>query len=192
MNDQIPNLVDSCKPVPMKDGGFDHTGFLNWLNRCGAEIGIPTNPYEMIRYRALSENGKPVTHVIYRRENGSITWPGVTASHYRLFLDGMTLPGPNAIPPSEVFLQTFPTKSAQASLRADTRQKLLDRDGNECWFCGKSLGDDCTIEHLVPKSSGGRNMLANYALAHRSCNNRAGNLPLIRKIEMRHILRGGK
>jgi 5-methylcytosine-specific restriction endonuclease McrA len=69
------------------------------------------------------------------------------------------------------------------------RAKLLARDGDECWFCGDPLGDDQTIEHLVPKSAGGRNALANYALAHAKCNHDAADLPLIQKVEMRTRLR---
>ena len=75
---------------------------------------------------------------------------------------------------------------------AKVRAKLLKRDGDECWFCGEPMGTDCTIEHLVPKANGGRNTMANYALAHRKCNQAAANKPLVEKLEMRLQMRGEK
>lgn len=177
------------KNIPMRDTAFDRQGFMVWLNRHGSEIGIPSNPYEVIRYRSLRENGRSGTHIVYRKETGALTWVGDTMHHYRAFLMGEALPGPNEPPRDGVFLRTYPTEEAQQSLNERTRQAILKRDGDECWFCGKPMGADMTIEHLVPKAKGGRNMLANYALAHRVCNNRAAALPLVRKIEMRTKLR---
>jgi len=65
----------------------------------------------------------------------------------------------------------------------------LSRDGDECWYCGLEMGVDATIEHLVPKSKGGLNGLANYVLAHKVCNAAAADKPLVAKIEMRSRMR---
>ena len=43
---------------------------------------------------------------------------------------------------------------------------------------GKKLKTNCTIEHLQPKSKGGRNKLSNYVLATLENNNKRGNNPL--------------
>lgn len=69
------------------------------------------------------------------------------------------------------------------------RAALLQRDGSDCWFCGRDLGDDITIEHLVPRSKGGVNHLDNYALAHAKCNQDAADKTLVEKIDMRARLR---
>lgn len=58
-----------------------------------------------------------------------------------------------------------------------------ERDGWRCHLCGRHIdrqlsGNDergPTIDHLVPVSSGGRDVLENVALAHRRCNVARGN-----------------
>lgn len=221
MSDQILEVRSGFNPLPTRDSAVDVSGFAAWLAKSGAEIGIPSNPYEVIRYRCYDATGKMATHILYRKESGQLTWTGQSFAHYESFINGEAFPRqPDRA--EGVFLTTYPTASAQQGLvdqaryegwvangkppspssspfvappvparsRSNiTRERLLERDGDECWFCGKGMGADSTIEHLVPKSAGGRNMLANYALAHRSCNNGAGNMPLIKKIEMRNRLR---
>jgi hypothetical protein len=182
----IRDKADGFKALPIREIGFDHSGFMSWLNSQGAEIGIPTNPYEIIRYRLVGPNGRVRAHVIYRKDSGFLTWPGSTSEHYRSFLDGGTV---MPIESSETFLRTYPTPKAKSDFRERTRLALLNRDGGDCWFCGMPMGDDVTVEHLVPKSKGGLNGLANYALAHRKCNNLAGDMPLAKKIDLRNRMR---
>lgn len=43
---------------------------------------------------------------------------------------------------------------------------------------GKKLKTNCTLEHLRPKSKGGKNKLFNYVLATFENNNKRGNEPL--------------
>lgn len=50
---------------------------------------------------------------------------------------------------------------------------MIERDGPDCAWCSRRLGlavGDCTREHVVPRSRGGRDLLANYLLACRACN----------------------
>lgn len=63
--------------------------------------------------------------------------------------------------------------------------RLLARDGLCCWLCGTLLGDDITIEHLVPKLYGGPNHISNYVLAHSECNHYLGSLHVAEKIKER-------
>lgn len=63
--------------------------------------------------------------------------------------------------------------------------QLLERDGKFCWYCGLSLRDDITLEHLIPKSQQGGNSLDNIVLAHWFCNNKAGTRPLAAKLKMK-------
>jgi 5-methylcytosine-specific restriction endonuclease McrA len=126
-------------------------------------------------------------HVVYAKENGLLTWTGGSKGHYRAFLVGspmQELPSEDAPAPARV---PSPLPKSKSAAR---RRKLLERDGDGCWFCGLPMGDDCTIEHLIPKSKGGRDWLANYALAHSKCNASAADLPLVQKIAMRARLRG--
>lgn len=176
--------------LPIRDAQFNVQSFVAWLAKNGAEVGIPNNPYEVVRYRAYVEGAcSPATHIVYRKESGLLTWTGTSRAHYERFLSGEALPGRHQSSPN-TFLVTYPTEAAKKRLRGEvTRERLLARDGDECWFCGRPMGQDCTIEHLVPKARGGRNTLANYALAHRRCNNSAADIPLTKKIELRARLR---
>lgn len=47
---------------------------------------------------------------------------------------------------------------------------IRQRDGDCCVHCGGALGEDATLEHVVPRSRGGENTLSNLALAHGKCN----------------------
>jgi 5-methylcytosine-specific restriction endonuclease McrA len=60
--------------------------------------------------------------------------------------------------------------------KRNKKQQLIDFYGSECWWCRKySLGNDLTIEHLLPKSRGGSNSFENLRLSCRPCNISRGN-----------------
>src|SRR5690242_6789471 len=64
--------------------------------------------------------------------------------------------------------------------RAHAVARLVDRDGNHCWYCGFTFSDGdrtCTVDHVLPRSRGGTNVLANLRLACFYCNNRRGRMP---------------
>jgi hypothetical protein len=168
---------------PVRRQQFKFADFAAYLAKHGAEIGQPTNPYEVIRYRAFWQgSAKAVTHIVYAKENGLLTYMGGSCSHYQAFLDGDDLPDTQE--------EADTAKRAGKIQRSQSiREKLLKRDGDECWFCGKSLGADATIEHLIPRVAGGTNALVNLALAHRLCNQKADDWPLARKLELRAQLR---
>ena len=171
--------------VPIRRAQFDVQQFAAWLASEGAEICIPTNPYEVIRYRAYWRGTtKAATHIVYAKENGLLTWTGASLGHYRAFLDGEPIDELKSGEPKK--FKPAPKQSKSESKRT----ALAHRDGEECWFCGRCMdADDRTLEHLVPKSKGGPNTLDNYVLAHRSCNNRAADMPLVEKIELRAKMR---
>lgn len=63
---------------------------------------------------------------------------------------------------------------------------IVSRDGYDCFFCRTKLKVGAmTIEHLVSSFSGGEDCLENLAIACKSCNEKAGSLPLAQKIRMR-------
>lgn len=69
------------------------------------------------------------------------------------------------------------------------RRNLALRDNNECQYCGcKVHGDDLTIDHVIPKTRGGKNTWANTVVSCKPCNRRKANrtpeearMPLRRK-----------
>lgn len=54
-----------------------------------------------------------------------------------------------------------------------TRRNVLRRDNNRCVYCGST--EALTIDHVMPKSRGGRDAWENLVAACTPCNNRKGN-----------------
>jgi 5-methylcytosine-specific restriction endonuclease McrA len=54
-----------------------------------------------------------------------------------------------------------------------TRKNIMRRDGNRCQYCGSH--DRLTIDHVLPKSRGGREIWENLVAACVPCNNGKGN-----------------
>lgn len=52
------------------------------------------------------------------------------------------------------------------------------RWGDACYYCGVVLGNDLTLDHLVPRSRGGTSGLGNLRPACKACNMEKGNLTL--------------
>lgn len=166
--------------VPIRRDQFDVQGFVAWLAYNGAEIGIPTNQYEVVRYLAHAEgHRKPVTHIVYTKESGLLTWMPGTRDHYAQFIG---IEGDGVI-------KGRPSRSKRMSFRA----QIAKRDGKDCWFCGKATTPATeSIEHLVPRSQGGPDTLANFVIAHKKCNELAGDKCLADKIALRDKLRTEK
>jgi HNH endonuclease len=58
-------------------------------------------------------------------------------------------------------------------------EDLIERDGPSCVWCGRELWRrDLTVEHVVPRSRGGRTTSENTVVACRSCNRRRGSRPV--------------
>jgi 5-methylcytosine-specific restriction endonuclease McrA len=64
--------------------------------------------------------------------------------------------------------------------RQQRRDVILDRDGGECVWCGRTLVGlvAATTEHLVPRLKGGPSWLENEVVACRRCNGQRGHRTL--------------
>lgn len=70
--------------------------------------------------------------------------------------------------------------------RRKTREALRKRDGDNCHICGEAMlfetpqhdNEYATVDHLHPRSHGGKHGLDNLKLAHRRCNIARGNTRL--------------
>lgn len=67
-----------------------------------------------------------------------------------------------------------------------TRSNIFKRDGYACIYCGTTK--DLTIDHVLPRSRGGKDTWENLVTACHSCNSKKGNrtpeeadMPLLRK-----------
>ena len=54
------------------------------------------------------------------------------------------------------------------------RKNLLERDNYTCQYCGQKK-IPLTIDHIIPKASGGKDSWDNLVAACRSCNQKKGN-----------------
>ena len=56
------------------------------------------------------------------------------------------------------------------------RLQVIERDGLVCGLCGGGVEeDDIHIDHIIPVSKGGKDMLDNLQVSHSTCNLRKGN-----------------
>lgn len=145
--------------------------FRVWLAERGAEVLEPTNPYEVIRFRA----GGCVS-VIYRNQRGAISsMVGEAQNAWESFRNSGSWTAGNAAP----------RRPLTPKMRA-----VIARDGEECFFCGRHVDQEhASLEHLVSRTHGGPNHVANLVLAHKSCNQKAGTLSAIEKVRLREKMR---
>jgi hypothetical protein len=134
--------------------------FEAWLLEHGCEILPATNDYEVLRWKG--------------RETGVLYNTGKTNAPY-------------AARAIVAFISNNKWNGGPQSTGRDNSYKkqklaLLKRDGHACFFCGTLLGDDITLEHLIPLTAGGPNILANMVLAHGACNQAAGVRPIYEKV----------
>ena len=67
-----------------------------------------------------------------------------------------------------------------------SRKNVIRRDGHRCQYCNRR--DSLTVDHVIPRSRGGKDHWTNLVAACIACNNRKGdrtpeeaNMPLFRK-----------
>lgn len=57
-----------------------------------------------------------------------------------------------------------------------SRKNVFHRDDNTCQYCGTEFPKkDLTVDHIIPRSRGGKNSFTNIVAACRDCNSRKGN-----------------
>ena len=60
--------------------------------------------------------------------------------------------------------------------RATQRNRILARDRYRCQYCGKKgTAFELTMDHVLPRSRGGRTFADNLVASCQTCNNRKGN-----------------
>jgi hypothetical protein len=60
--------------------------------------------------------------------------------------------------------------------RSKAKHVLNIKQNNKCALCGKRMGEDMTIDHIIPVSKGGSNKRENLQLVHIECNKEKGSL----------------
>lgn len=139
-----------------------------FLELGGAEILPITNPFELARFKTV--NG---VCVIYQNKKGALSYSNDHAKIAAVnFLEGNTW---NA------------SKKYHRIQRKTIEAKLLERDGNICFYCDVEFTEDTppTLEHILSITHGGTNNIANLCLCCEPCNVAAGNLPIVDKLKIR-------
>lgn len=56
------------------------------------------------------------------------------------------------------------------------KTKMFSEQAEKCFWCQRAMQmTDASFDHLVPRSRGGGNALANLVLAHKACNTARGD-----------------
>lgn len=133
-----------------------------WLSAAGAEVLEPTNEWEVVRFRS---NGD--TSIVYTNKGGKLTFTGEA---------GIAV---SAFKGAKGWRANERTKRRKVSPNISTLRK---RDGDRCFFCGIVVGDDASVDHLVPLAHGGPNHISNFVLMHQLCNMNCGHMSATEKI----------
>lgn len=83
-------------------------------------------------------------------------------------------PSTSLLLPLVIRLQHFVRKPALPTISFN-KKNILKRDAFTCQYCGRNGGERMTIDHIVPKSLGGRTVWENVVSACRACNLKKGN-----------------
>lgn len=140
--------------------------FVAFLASAGAEILSLTNPWEVLRFRANCEIG-----IVYQNKHGNLTFIGQAEEAYEAYRNKKSWSACKKLP------------RIRKNIVVTT---LLNRDGFSCFYCGLHLEDGKeTVEHLFSINQGGKNHIANLALAHFECNKEASHLSVVEKVKLR-------
>lgn len=159
----------------------DVEGFKLFLQQSGAEVLAPTNPYEVVRYRANGE-----TSVIYKKDNGQRTYTGGSRKAFDAFVNGDT---------SIRLGKRGQRLPGGKKYNAPLDRAIEERDGCGCFYCGDPFDEGehrRTREHLVPVTAGGPSHISNLFHAGHSCNLKAGAMSAPEKIRLREKMHAEK
>lgn len=151
--------------------------FKAWVAERGGEVLIPTNEYEVVRFRAMRR-----TSIIYSSRAGNVTYVGDARKAWDAFVL------------CDKSFRFVARAKADAHLlkREVVVRTLIARDGNLCFYCGVSFCEvRPTKEHLVPITAGGPDHIGNIFLACEPCNRDVGHRSAPEKIRYRDLKRRG-
>jgi len=141
------------------------------LNRHWMPINVTTIRHAMcLLYRRMAEVVCPETYQRYTFES----WADLSVEPHEPCIRTVSLR--IKVPEVIVLLSgdALPRQSVPFS-----RRNLFNRDRYTCQYCGAQPGTrELTIDHLVPKSQGGKTVWTNCVLACAACNSRKGNKSL--------------
>ena len=163
-----PNRCGSSAPIPSAERETQvPAGVRRIRERYGARLGLNAT-YEPINVCTLRRAAvlllKEKAELLERREGA------IHSEH-------MTMERPDVIR-----LVNYVRIPREAHRRKITRRAVLARDSWTCQYCG-SRKSGLTVDHVIPRSRGGKSVWENIVAACATCNRRKGNR-LPREIHM--------
>lgn len=82
----------------------------------------------------------------------------------------------NLVVPEIMILPNYLRKQTHNRKMKYSRSAVFKRDRNVCQYCAKSFKkNELTVDHIVPRSQGGRSTWMNITTACKSCNSKKAN-----------------
>lgn len=77
----------------------------------------------------------------------------------------------------KISLKHNPQPSTKRQLKVKNRRRTIwEKENGICYICGKPIAFEIfTIDHVIPVSKGGKNVLKNLKPTHKECNEIKGN-----------------
>ena len=149
--------------------------FEKWLTQQGSSIIATTNPYELLRFEC-----KLGTGVLYTGKRGQSVSSEMVSNAIECWKSQTKWGGKGK-----------PTRRNGGS--KSKRDKLIERDGCECFFCGNEFKPtQLTLEHFVSLAQGGPNNMSNSVLACKPCNKAVDCMNVVDKVAYRDAQRAAQ
>lgn len=147
--------------------------FEAWLNSRGADVLATTSEWELCRFSCSFGVG-----VVYRSKKGVVSYSSEKARQtVECWRDN----------------KAWEYGGPRVKNKGGKKPQLISRDGHACFYCGLSFDSaDMTVEHILSRTHGGPDKLANMALSCRPCNEAAGSMTVVAKIAFRDSVRGAR
>lgn len=138
------------------------------LNRSWTAIAtVPVRKALRLIYTGAAKVIRPDTYELHSFE----TWADLVVSHDEPHIKSVTL---RIRVPEVIVLSRYNGVPNQTAVF--TRRNLYRRDKNTCQYCGGRPGTpELTIDHVIPRSRGGKGTWENCVLACVTCNRRKGS-----------------
>ena len=122
----------------------------------------------------LNQTYEPINVLPARRATVKMLTDVVYVEAFYPESEGLRTAGGDIIPvPSVVRLKRYINFNSFVDKEVVSRKDIYYRDNHKCGYCGKELfkAGTATLDHIIPKSRGGRHTKANLLSCCRKCNN---------------------
>lgn len=157
---------------------FEEVEELLKLNRIDIEIfekklyqTLILGVFEAICKDIIKQNTKLTERDLYRKRQDKVA---VTKSIVNRYV-GCTLSEDGYVQISKLLAAFFSTGDPRRSFEKAFRDEITEAQKYKCAICGKPIGDDAHLDHIIPWNYVGDCLPNNYQMLCETCNTRKGN-----------------